>query len=133
MTDPRLVSVSKFLSLILRHKPWEIGLVLDESGWADLDELIRLANERGKRLTRELIGEVVAKNDKQRFTIGANGNRIRANQGHSVQVNLGLAPVKPPDLLFHGTVERFLGSIRLHGLGTQVEAQPAIEPKRRLT
>jgi putative RNA 2'-phosphotransferase len=116
MMDPRLISISKFLSLILRHKPEEIGLVLDENGWAELAELVRLSNQYGKRLTRQLVEEVVARNEKQRFTISPDGAKIRANQGHSVEVDLGLAPVEPPELLFHGTVERFLDSIRLQGL-----------------
>ena len=116
IADPRLISISKFLSLVLRHKPEEIGLVLDENGWAALAELIRLSNQRGKQLTRELVEEVVAKNDKQRFMISPDGTKIRANQGHSVEVDLGLEPVHPPELLFHGTVERFLDSIRTQGL-----------------
>jgi putative RNA 2'-phosphotransferase len=115
-TDSRLVSISKFLSLVLRHEPEEIGLVLDENGWAELAELVRLSNQRGKQLTRELVEEVVTKNDKQRFMISPDGTKIRANQGHSVTVELGLAPVQPPELLFHGTVERFLDSIRTQGL-----------------
>ena len=111
-----LVATSKFLSLVLRHKPETIGLVLDQHGWADVDELIRLSNEHGKQLSRELLEEVVEKNEKKRFTISADGSRIRANQGHSVSVDVELVPVEPPTLLFHGTVPRFLESIRLHGL-----------------
>jgi putative RNA 2'-phosphotransferase len=102
--------------LVLRHRPEEIGLVLDENGWADLSELLRLADERGKRLTRELVEAVVEKNEKQRFTIDASGVKIRANQGHSLRIELGLVPVEPPELLFHGTVERALDSIRRQGL-----------------
>jgi putative RNA 2'-phosphotransferase len=114
--NPRLVSISKFLSLVLRHKPEEIGLILDENGWANLEQLVRLSNERGKRLSRELVEEVVTKNEKNRFSISEDGIRIRANQGHSVEAELGLAPIEPPELLFHGTVERFLDAIRLQGL-----------------
>jgi putative RNA 2'-phosphotransferase len=128
-------AIGWFLSEYLREwSLWRaIELVLDESGWAGSDALIRLANERGKRLTRELIREVVAKNDKQRFTIDASGNRMRANQGRSVEANLGLAPVEPPELLFHGTVERFLGSIRRHGLrrGSRTHVHGSETSKRR--
>ena len=80
-----------------------------------MDELIRLSNEQGKQLSRELLEEVVEKNEK-RFTISADGSRIRANQGHSVRVDVELVPVEPPMLSFHGTVQRFLESIRLNGL-----------------
>lgn len=114
--DPKLISTSKFLSLILRHKPEEIGLVLDAQGWADIDELIHLANLRGKSLTRSGVEELVATNEKRRFAISADGARIRASQGHSVSVDLGLQPQTPPERLFHGTATRHLPSIRRHGL-----------------
>ncbi|MBX9623145.1 MAG: RNA 2'-phosphotransferase [Gemmataceae bacterium] len=111
-----LVRVSKFLSLVLRHKPHEIGLALDPNGWADVDELIRLANVAGRRLDRPLLERVVAENDKKRFAFSDDGRRIRASQGHSVEVELDLPPVAPPDLLYHGTATRFLPSIRATGL-----------------
>lgn len=113
---PELVKVSKFLSLILRHKPEEIGLPLDAEGWADIEELLRLANQRGKRLTRSVLAEVVAGNDKKRFVISEDGLRIRAQQGHSISIDLGLTPQRPPALLFHGTATRFLESILRQGL-----------------
>lgn len=109
-------STSKFLSLILRHKPEEIGLTLDANGWAAIDELIALASARGTQLSREQIGTIVAESDKQRFAISADGTKIRANQGHSVEIALGLAPQTPPEQLFHGTATRFLDSIRESGL-----------------
>jgi putative RNA 2'-phosphotransferase len=114
--DARLVSTSKFLSLALRHRPEAIGLALDENGWANIGELIRLSNARGRNLSRELVERVVATNEKQRFTISPDGERIRAAQGHSVQIDLELAPCQPPELLFHGTAARFLASIRKEGL-----------------
>ena len=86
-----LVKTSKFLSLVLRHKPEEIGLVLDGQGWANIDELIEKAGRHGMALTREVIARVVETSDKQRFAIDESGQRIRANQGHSVDVDLGLA------------------------------------------
>lgn len=112
-----LTKISKFLSLVLRHKPDEIGLTLDENGWANVDNLIRLANERGgRRLSRELIERVVAENDKKRFALSDDGLRIRANQGHSIEVDLALPAVEPPEFLYHGTATRFLDSIRASGL-----------------
>ena len=108
--------VSKFLSFILRHKPDEIGLELDEEGWTSVDELIELANKNGNKLTREIIYEVVRTNDKQRFALSKDKNRIRANQGHSIDINLKLEPQIPPDTLYHGTATRFLDSIKEQGL-----------------
>ncbi len=111
-----LVRTSKFLSRILRHHPESIGLELDEGGWADLDTLVSLANGAGRRLTREQILQVVARNDKQRFAVSADGRRIRANQGHSIRIDLGPEPRSPPERLFHGTAERNLESIHRQGL-----------------
>jgi putative RNA 2'-phosphotransferase len=110
------VSKSKFLSLVLRHKPEEIGLVLDQNGWASIDELIDLASASGTKLSRPQIESIVANSDKQRFAISPDGMKIRANQGHSVDIALGLAPQTPPEQLYHGTATRFLESIRASGL-----------------
>jgi len=113
-TAPQAVSrASKFLSLILRHRPEVIGIKLDSEGWADIDEIVRLSN--GK-LTRPLIDQAVADNSKQRFGISENGKRIRARQGHSLDVNLGLIPVEPPETLYHGTYPGALEAIRREGL-----------------
>jgi len=114
--DPDLVRLSKFMSLVLRHKPQEIGLELDANGWADVDELIARANVRGVRLNRQILQTVVETNDKQRFALSDDGTRIRASQGHSIEVDLALAPRQPPEILFHGTTSRFLESIRRQGL-----------------
>lgn len=108
--------VSKFLSYILRHNPQAIGLGIDGQGWADIDELIRLANGKNKRLNREKVLETVRWNDKKRFAISDDGSMIRARQGHSIPVDLGLTSVEPPGQLFHGTTERFLASILSTGL-----------------
>ena len=107
---------SKFLSLVLRHKPEYIGLTLDAQGWADIGELVEKASASGVQLTRELIAEVAATSDKQRFALDPAGMRIRANQGHSIAVDLGLAPAEPPAVLFHGTAEKWLRLIRAEGL-----------------
>lgn len=110
------VSKSKFLSLVLRHKPEEIGLVLDQNGWASVDELISLANARGTNLSHEQIQSIVENSDKKRFALSVDGTKIRANQGHSVAIELGLNPQAPPERLYHGTAMRFLESIRASGL-----------------
>jgi putative RNA 2'-phosphotransferase len=114
--DVKLVPASKFLGLILRHQPEVIGLSLDALGWADIDGLIELANQHGHRLTRPLIEQVVASNDKQRFAISDDGLRIRANQGHSIPIDLALIAIEPPAVLFHGTASHFITSIREQGL-----------------
>jgi putative RNA 2'-phosphotransferase len=108
--------VSKFLSLVLRHQPQRIGLVLDGQGWADIDNLIGRAGASGMRLTREEILHVVATSDKQRFALDGMERRIRANQGHSIEIDLGLEPREPPPVLFHGTAEANVASIRAGGL-----------------
>ncbi|QEG02374.1 RNA 2'-phosphotransferase [Stieleria maiorica] len=113
----KLVSTSKFLSLVLRHRPEVIGAKLDPEGWLAIDELIAQANSHGKALTLELLHEVVATNDKKRFALSDDGLRIRASQGHSVSgVELNLEQQTPPEVLYHGTVAAFLDSIRATGL-----------------
>jgi putative RNA 2'-phosphotransferase len=115
--DKSLVSISKYLSLILRHRPELIGVSLDPEGWLNIDTLIEAANRHGKRLSLELVHRVVAENDKQRFALSEDGLQIRASQGHSIPtVDLDLAQVEPPDQLYHGTVAAFLKSIRNQGL-----------------
>ena len=109
-------AVSKTLSYVLRHKPEEFGLALDAEGWVSIAELLAALHARGHHVTPEQLREVVATNDKQRFSLSADGAKIRANQGHSVAVELGLTPVAPPELLYHGTATRFLASIRKSGL-----------------
>jgi len=111
-----LVQTSKFLSYVLRHRPDEIGLELDRAGWVAIDELLRCADQAGHPLTSETLHEVVRSNDKQRFAISEDGLKIRASQGHSIDVDLGLDPREPPARLYHGTASRHLGSIRAEGL-----------------
>ncbi len=111
-----LVRVSKFLSLVLRHHPENIGLKLDKEGWANIDDLIKGAKKSGIHLNKKLIEKVVTTNDKQRFTLTKDGGFIRANQGHSIDVNLGLESKIPPEVLYHGTASRFIDSIKQKGL-----------------
>ena len=110
------VTRSKLLSLVLRHNPETIGLTLDAEGWTVIDDLLARAARHGTFMTRPELDEIVATSDKKRFAISGDGLRIRANQGHSVDVDLKLAPLTPPDLLYHGTVEKFIDSIRRQGL-----------------
>ena len=112
----RLVKVSKWLALHLRHRPERIGLALDAGGWADVDELLARAAAANFALSRAELVEVVATNDKRRYQLDASGRRIRAVQGHTVAVDLGLVPVDPPALLWHGTVERNVAAILAEGL-----------------
>ncbi|GAB5402689.1 MAG: RNA 2'-phosphotransferase [Aureliella sp.] len=116
MNDKQIRQTSKFLSLVLRHQPQKIGITLDEAGWTRIDELLGAMNDRGKRITREVLEYVVAANDKQRFTISEDGTRIRAKQGHSVEVELGYQPADPPEYLLHGTPTTAVESIRCEGL-----------------
>ena len=110
-----LKDTSKFLSLILRHKPQLIGLELDEHGWADVDDLIRRVS-RKRPLDRPTLEQIVAQDEKQRYSFSADGKLIRANQGHSIPVDVELAELEPPKILYHGTGERFAASIRIQGL-----------------
>lgn len=114
--DQQLVRMSKFLSLVLRHKPETIGLRLDENGWAVVDELVQLAQKHDRPLSHALLEQVVAQNDKQRFAYNADKSRVRASQGHSLAVDLDLPPATPPPRLYHGTADRNLDSIREKGL-----------------
>ncbi|HYH50230.1 MAG TPA: RNA 2'-phosphotransferase [Acidimicrobiia bacterium] len=115
MTD-RAVQVSKFLALVLRHDPGRIGLELDGGGWADVDALLAAARRIDITISRAELEAVVRDNPKQRFALDQRGNRIRANQGHSVDVDLGLTAVDPPAVLFHGTTRRVLPAILAEGL-----------------
>ena len=108
--------ISKFLSLILRHAPGKIGLVLDENGWADVAELIDKSAKKQMFFSAGELEEVVVTNDKQRFSYNADKTKIRANQGHSIEVELQLEKKTPPEILYHGTVARFLDRIRQEGL-----------------
>ncbi len=110
------VSESKFLSLVLRHKPENIGVVLDANGWIDIEVLLEAMAEHGRPLDRTTLERLVRESDKQRFALSEDGLRIRANQGHSVEVDLALQPQIPPEKLFHGTVDKFLASIFENGL-----------------
>ena len=110
------VRLSKFLSLVLRHQPEKAGISLDEAGWVDVDRQLCGCEAAGVSITRPLLDRLVAESDKQRFAFSEDRQRIRANQGHSVEVDLACESLRPPDVLYHGTADRFLDSIRARGL-----------------
>lgn len=116
MNPDKVKRISKFLSLVLRHQPQLIGLKLDEGGWAEVEELITKSRSRLKDLDLDTLKFVVDNNDKQRFSLSLDIKRIRANQGHSLKVDLGLVAQKPPEVLFHGTATRNINSIKEKGL-----------------
>lgn len=109
-------NLSKFLSLVLRHQPDLIGLSLDKEGWASVAELIEKSKTAGKGFDLEELKQMVADNDKQRFKLNEDCTKIRANQGHSIEIDINLPPTTPPEFLYHGTATRFLGDIRKTGL-----------------
>jgi putative RNA 2'-phosphotransferase len=116
MINKRLSIISKYLSKYLRHSPEDLGLTLRPGGWVPVSDLLSAADESGFPIAYDELIECVETNDKRRFSFDETGDLIRANQGHSVEVDLQLKEKEPPDLLYHGTVERFLPSIRTEGL-----------------
>lgn len=116
MNPSRLVKISKYLSKHLRHQPERIGITLEPGGWVSVDELLKACQNYSFSISRRELDEVVANNDKQRFSFDSTGTRIRANQGHSVAVDLQLNPVIPPDILYHGTGSGSVEAILREGL-----------------
>lgn len=116
MDEKRRTKISKFLSLILRHAPGTVGLRLEENGWVNVDELIAACAKNGRALTREEIEEVIETNDKKRFSFNPNRTRIRANQGHSIEIEIEFEKRTPPEILYHGTAEKNVKSILERGL-----------------
>jgi putative RNA 2'-phosphotransferase len=116
MKPEERVRTSKFLSLVLRHQPEVIGITLDEAGWVAGSDLLDGCGRHRRPVTLEQLQEIVATNDKKRFEFSPDGSRIRASQGHSVEVELGYSPMVPPEHLYHGTAERSVPSIRAQGL-----------------
>lgn len=104
------VKVSRFISLILRHKPETIGITLDAHGWADVNKLIKGVSNKYP-ITMDILEEIVRTDEKQRYSFNEDHTKIRANQGHSVKVDLGLEPVEPPIRLCHGTGVKYRKSI----------------------
>ncbi len=116
MTEKQIKQTSKFLSLVLRHKPQILDLVLDENGWTDVAVLLERMQRESKTLTFEQLDFVVKSNDKKRFAFNEDKTQIRASQGHSIAINLDYKPVSPPEFLYHGTPDKFIKPIREKGL-----------------
>lgn len=116
MDEKRKTKISKFLSLILRHKPETIDIKLDENGWVDVKELLEKSARKGNAFTREELETVVETNDKKRFTFDDSGEKIRANQGHSIEVEIDFEEKTPPEILYHGTAEKNVEAILQNGL-----------------
>ncbi|MBQ0152603.1 MAG: RNA 2'-phosphotransferase [Chryseobacterium sp.] len=116
MNDVEKKKVSKFLSLILRHQPETIQLKLDEQGWANVEELRSKSSKKGIYFTLKELDEVVETNDKKRFIFNEDKTKIRANQGHSIDIDLALKPQQPPDYLYHGTADVNVASILEKGI-----------------
>ncbi len=116
MNDKHKIRVSKFLSKHLRHAPADIGLTLEDGGWVAVEQLLAAASRHGVAITRADLDEVVSTNDKKRFAFDETGTRIRASQGHSVEVDLQLEPTAPPSVLYHGTTDAVLALILRDGL-----------------
>lgn len=116
INDKQITHISKFLSLVLRHQPEIIGIQLDQNGWADIEELLDRAKKHGIQFDRELLNHIVATNSKKRFAFNATLDKIRASQGHSIEIELGYTNQKPPEILFHGTSEKSVQSILEKGL-----------------
>jgi putative RNA 2'-phosphotransferase len=116
MNDKQRVRTSMYLSLHLRHQPEALGLTLGPGGWVEIETLLKACVDHGFAITRADLEEVVARCDKQRFALDETGTRIRANQGHSAEVDLQLEPVVPPDVLYHGTAADSVAAIRQSGL-----------------
>lgn len=116
MTPSQTTSASKFLSLVLRHEPAAAHVTLDTAGWVEVAALLAGCVQAGRGLSREELEHVVVTNAKKRFEFSADCLRIRASQGHSVEVELEYTPKEPPEILYHGTATRFIDSIRTQGL-----------------
>jgi len=116
MKKTDLKTISKFLSLVLRHQPEVLSIQPDKNGWVNVDELISKMNEKDFVIDFEILKKVVDENDKKRFIFNENFEKIRANQGHSIEVDLSLKPIEPPEILYHGTSIKNLNSIFNEGI-----------------
>ena len=110
-----LTKISKYISLILRHKPEVIGMQLDANGWVNVEELLAGIGSKYP-INFKILEEIVRTDNKQRYSFNEDKTKIRANQGHSIQVDVGLSAMEPPEILYHGTAERFSASIEEKGL-----------------
>lgn len=123
ISEKQITHISKFLSLVLRHKPETISIVLDQNGWTDVDTLLKNSNSYGIKLDKEILKHIVQTNSKKRFAFNETFDRIRASQGHSIEIELGYTSKKPPEILYHGTSEKSVQSILDTGLEKQSRQQ----------
>ena len=112
----RLVKLGRFISLILRHSPETIGIKLDENGWGDVEELITLMNKNRRKIDIDTLKEIVETNNKKRYEFSDNFKKIRACQGHSINVDVELEQAVPPEFLYHGTAVKNIESIKKDGI-----------------
>lgn len=124
----RLVTVSKFISKHLRHEPEGLGLTLAPGGWVEVEALLGGARRIGFPISLAELQQVVAESDKQRFAFNETGTLIRANQGHSTEVELDLPQATPPDVLYHGTVDKFIDAILVEGLSKMARHHVHLSP-----
>lgn len=110
-----ITDTSRFISLILRHKPETIGITLDEHGWANVKDLIE-GIKKTRPFDMDMLEEIVRTDNKQRYSFNEDKTLIRANQGHSIPVDVELKKAVPPDILYHGTGEKYVSSIDKEGL-----------------
>lgn len=111
-----LVKMGKYLSLILRHKPELINLKIDEHGWVEVDQLLKGINDSGRYISKEMLDIIVNTNNKKRYQYNDDQTKIRANQGHSIKVDVELQEKVPPDILYHGTAQKYLDKIKKSGI-----------------
>lgn len=111
-----MTKLSRFLAYILRHNPSAVGITLDEHGWANVDGLIISVQNAGRNINIKILEEIVASDEKGRFSFNEDKSKIRASQGHSFLVDLELEEETPPDILYHGTAEKYIESIRKKGI-----------------
>jgi putative RNA 2'-phosphotransferase len=111
-----LVKLGRFISLVLRHSPETIGLKLDENGWTEVESLLRGMNKKGRKIDFDTLNEIVETNNKKRYEFSEDFKKIRACQGHSIDVDLELKPVQPPEFLYHGTALKNLDIIKAEGI-----------------
>lgn len=117
MSDQNHTETSKFLSYVLRHKPEDLALAVDSEGWVCLDELIEKSKKKGIILTKEIIDSIIEDSSKKRFSFSQDGKRIRALQGHSTPaVDIEYEEIQPPQILYHGTAQKFILAIKEQGL-----------------
>ena len=133
MNEQQTTKMSRFLSLVLRHQPETAGIQLDGAGWVAVEELLSGCGRAGRAMTRAELDHVVRTNAKRRFELSEDGLRIRASQGHSVEVDLAYEAQAPPEFLYHGTASRFLDAIRSIGLQKMGRHHVHLSPETKMT